>query len=367
MARLPEPHQPTRSRTPARLWTDRPDRCMLLCMVDSLDIQIINALQIYPRVSWAQLAGILRVDPSTISRRWATLTNQRQAWTSCSEADAPQLREKMISALVEIRCVPGHREHVITELGRQQAISSVHCTSGARDLYVMTSTDSLLSMDRYVDERIAVIPGIVGTRTHYLRKIFVEGANWRLTALSKEQVKALHDFRPSEPPKQRKPIHRAVVAALEGDVRRTAADMQQELGRSLSMIARDIDAVLAADWVRWRVDFAHTLLGWSTAAALWLDVQPLDLERVVASLRLLNHVRLCASVTGNANLAVFLWLRDLQELDEIENKLTSAFPKVRIKDRWIIPRIAKRAGHILDLDSRHLHFVPVRHHQLFED
>ncbi|MGY0064428.1 Lrp/AsnC ligand binding domain-containing protein [Streptomyces sp. LZ34] len=336
-------------------------------MVDSLDMQIINALQIHPRVSWAQLGGILRIDPSTISRRWSALTSQRQVWTSCSEADAPHLREQMISALVEIRCVPGRREHVIAELGRQASISSVHCTSGPRDLYVMISTDSLLSMDRYIDERIAVIPGIVGTRTHYLRKIFFEGASWRLKVLSKEQVKALHDFRPSEPPKRRKPTHRAVVAALEGDVRRTAADMQRELGRSLSMISRDIDAVLAADWVRWRVDFAHTLLGWSAAAALWLDVQPLNLERVVASLRLLNHVRLCASVTGKANLAVFLWLHDLQELDEIENKLTSAFPKVLIKDRWIVPRIAKRAGHILDLDSRHVRLVPLGHHPVFED
>jgi len=83
---------------------------MLACMVDTLDVQILNALQIHPRVSWAQLGRILRVDPSTISRRWSTLTNRRQAWTSCSEGDAPQLREEMVSALVEISCTPGRRD-----------------------------------------------------------------------------------------------------------------------------------------------------------------------------------------------------------------------------------------------------------------
>lgn len=336
-------------------------------MVDTLDFRIINALQIHPRVSWAQLGRILQVDPSTISRRWSALTTTRQVWTSCSEGDAPRLHDQMISALVEISCAPGHREKVINELGRQGPVSSVHCTSGPRDIYVMISTDSLLSMDRYVDELIAVIPGIVGTRTHYLRKIFFEGSSWRLNTLSREQVKALRDLRPSDPPKQRRPAHRAVVAALGADVRRSAADMQAELGRSLSMISRDIDAVLAADWVKWRVDFAHSLLGWQAAAALWLDAQPADLERVVASLRLLNNVRLCASVTGDASLAVFLWLRNLQELDEIENRLTSMFPKVLIKDRWIVPRIAKRAGHILDLDSRHIRLVPLGHHPVFED
>jgi DNA-binding Lrp family transcriptional regulator len=273
----------------------------------------------------------------------------------------------MISALVEISCTPGRREHVIGALSEQGPVSSVHCTSGPRDLYIMISTDSLLSMDRYIDERIAVVPGIVGTRTHYLRRIYFEGSSWRLKALSKDQVKAVHDLRPSDPPKRRKPVHQAVVAALGADVRRSAADMQPELGRSLSMISRDIDAVLAASWVKWRVDFSPALLGWQAAAALWLDVQPSDLERVVGSLRLLDNVRLCASVTGDANLAVFLWLRSLQELDEIESRLTSAFPRMLVKDRWIVPRIAKRAGHILDLDSRHVRLVPLGHHPVFED
>ncbi|MGV9379441.1 Lrp/AsnC family transcriptional regulator [Nonomuraea sp. NPDC003707] len=335
-------------------------------MVDGLDFQIINALQIHPRVPWVQLGRILRVDPSTISRRWSALTQQRQVWTSCFECE-PRTGQQEISALVEIRCAPGQRGDVIAELSRQGPIISVHCTSGARDLYVMISMPTLLSMDRYIDERISGVPGIVGTRTHYLRRIFLEGSGWRLNALSDEQARALHLLRPSEPPEHRKPAHLDVIAALSTDVRRTAADMQRQLGRSISVISRDIDALLAANWVRWRVDFAHTLLGWSAAAVLWLDVKHPDLERLIASLRLLCHVRLCASVTGEANLAVFLWLRNLQELDEIEGRLSSMFPKLLVKDRWIVPRIAKRTGYILDLDSRRLRYVPVGGQPVFDD
>ncbi|MEV6155599.1 Lrp/AsnC family transcriptional regulator [Nonomuraea sp. NPDC052129] len=336
-------------------------------MVDGLDFQIINALQIHPRVTWAQLGRILRVDPSTISRRWSALTHERQVWTSCFEADGQRSHGREVSALVEIRCAPGRRVDVIAELGRQGPIFSVHCTSGPRDLYIMVSTHTLLSMDRYIDEHIAVIPGIVGTQTHYLRRIFLEGSGWRLNALSDQQVEALRLLRPSEPPEHRKPTHRDVITALSTDVRRTAADMQRELGRSISVISRDIDALLAADWVRWRVDFAHTLMGWSAAAVLWLDVQHSEMERLVSMLRSLENVRMCASVTGATNLAVFLWLRDLQELDEIEGKLASLFPKAPIKDRWIVPRIAKRTGYILDLDSRRLRYVPVGGQPVFED
>ena len=177
----------------------------------------------------------------------------------------------------------------------------------------------------------------------------------------------MHHLRPSDPPTERKAAYRDIIDALGTDVRRTNAELQRELGRSLSVVSRDIDTLLAADWVRWRVDFAHTLLGWSAAAVLWLNVQHPDLERIVASFRQLNQVRFCASVRGEANLAVFLWLHDLQELDEIENKLGAVFPRVLIKDRWIVPRIAKRTGYILDLDSRRLRYVPVSSQPVFED
>jgi len=354
-------------RDPHDHWSPRCARRMMLDMVDALDLQIINALQIHPRVSWAQLGRVLRVDPSTISRRWSVLTKERQVWTSCYEGPGARSKEPIVSALVEIRCAPGRRGDVIAELARQGPIFSVHCTSGPRDLYIMISTHSLLSMDRYIDEHIVVTPGIVGTRTHYLRTVFLEGSGFRLNALADDQVKALQHLRPSDPPQQRKPAYHEIIQALGADVRRTTADLQRDLGRSLAVVSRDIDALLAASWVRWRVDFAHTLLGWSAAAVLWLNVQQSDLERIVASFGQLNQVRLCASVTGQANLAVFLWLHNLQELDEIEGRLGAVFPRVLIKDRWIVPRIAKRTGYILDLDSRRLRYVPITSQPVFED
>jgi DNA-binding Lrp family transcriptional regulator len=250
---------------------------------------------------------------------------------------------------------------------RQGPIFGVSCTSGPRDLYLLISTDTLLSMDRYVDERIAVIAGVTGTRIHYLRTVFIEGSTWRLRVLDAEQTSALETMRPVDPPPQRKPAHTELVAAMATDVRRTAAELQDELGRSISVISRDIDAVLAAGWVRWRVDFAHALLGWTAGAMLWLDVPHPDLDRVVASLRTLPNVRLCASVTGTANLAVSLWLRDLHELDDIELRLATVYPRLRIRDRWIVPRIAKRTGYTLDLDSRRLDYIPISGQVVFED
>ncbi|MFF2300312.1 Lrp/AsnC family transcriptional regulator [Arthrobacter sp. NPDC058127] len=325
-------------------------------MPDALDFQIINALQIHPRVSWTQLGKILAVDSSTISRRWNTLLSERLAWASCYDSGTLGTAGAVF-ALVEVRCVSGRRGEVIEELVRQPAVFSVNCTSGSRDLYLMLVASTLVETDRYVDAHISSIPGIIGTRTHYLRTIYRESSSWRLNVLKPGQVDALEKLRPSAKNVEHKPAYDAIIAALRGDPRRTAAQVQAEVGRSISVISRDIDAILAAKWVRWHVDFAQQIMGWPAAAVLWLDVNRADHERVVASLKMLNQVRVCASVTGQANLYVLLWLRDLEELDDLEHRFTSAFPRVQIKDRWIIPRIAKRQGHILDDDSRHQQFV----------
>ncbi|BCW45096.1 AsnC family transcriptional regulator [Arthrobacter sp. StoSoilB5] len=332
---------------------------MILFMADALDFQIINALQIHPRVSWAQLSKVLAVDASTISRRWSALISERRAWMTCYDSGAPKTRNGGVSALVEVRCVSGRRSEVIEELASKPPIFSVNCTSGSRDLFVLISTLSLVETDRYVDEHIASIPGIIATQTHYLRKVFFEGSSWRLQALSQAQVKSLENLRPSAKNVERKAAYEEIIRALQTDARRTAADVQAETGRSIAVVARDIDAVLSADWVRWQVDFAQQLMGWSAAAVLWLNVNRTDQDRVVDSLTRLNQARFCALVTGKANLAVLLWLHDLEELDNIEHRITAAYPHIEIHDRWIVPRIAKRLGHILDVDSSHLRFVPL--------
>ena len=336
-------------------------------MPDVLDFQIVNALQLYPRISWVQLSRVINVDASTLSRRWQALIQNRLVWTNCEEADEANAREQTVSALVEIRCTPGMRGDVIAALGRQGPIFSIHCTSGARDLYIMVSMPSLALMDRYIDEHVVVVPGIAGTQTHYFRAIYQEASSWRFAALTAAQATAVERLRPPMAVVEKKPAYQELVASLATDVRRSAADVQQEVGRSISVVSRDLDVLLSADWVRWRIDFAHMGMGFATAAVLWLSVEQAELNRVAVSMKLLPQVRFCASATGEANLAVMMWLRNLRELDEIELRIASVFAKVQITDRWIVPRIAKRDGHILDLDSRRLRFVPNEQLPLFED
>ncbi|QTX03834.1 Lrp/AsnC family transcriptional regulator [Agromyces archimandritae] len=334
-------------------------------MADILDFELMNALQLAPRIPWAQLAPILNSDPSTLSRRWHRLVDDHVVWTTCVYAAVPAhgsqvpLEMRVRGAIVEIVCAPGRREAVIRAMSELSHISSVHCTSGARDLYLTIFAPGLLAIDRYVDGLGDVIDGILATRTHYIRTTFQDGASWRLNALAPRQRRALEASLPD-------PIARAVptrahlelIEALSRDVRRPVSAVSAEFGKSLAAVSRGIDTLLGAPWVRWRVDFAHNLVGWDASATIWLAVPQAELEKVAASLCLLPQVRWCASVAGPANLMASLWLRDLDELDDIEGKLTKVFPRLTITDRWLTPRIAKRLGNVLDDSGRWERFVP---------
>jgi DNA-binding Lrp family transcriptional regulator len=361
------PHPRVRTSKFAVILTNRCAARQILYVADAIDFQLINAIQISPRISWAQLAGILQVDASTLSRRWQKMIDDRMLWTTCfyiepkgANAKEKELTTPRRTAIVEVMCQPGRREDVIREVSKHRQISAVHCTSGSRDLYLTLMAADLISLDRLVDDLGTSVPGITGTRTHHVRTFFQEGSSYRVGALSPAQARAVRDTLPANPrravPTQ---SYLDLIDALTDDVRRPASAVQQRLGKSLAAVSRGIDTLLAADWVRWRIDFANNLMGWEGSAMIWLSVNQSEMEKVAAALLLFPQLRMCASVTGGANLVASFWLRDLDELDDIEDKLTRVFSAIRIVDRWIVPRVAKRAGHIFDSDGRWHGFVPM--------
>lgn len=324
-----------------------------------LDLQILSAVQLNPRISWTRLAAILSVDASTISRRWTRMQEARTVWTTCFASPRP-VGAHLKYAFIELSCAPGRRQEIIDVLTEERRVYSVNCTSGSRDLFLIVSGVGLAALDGYIDERITSIPGVTAAKTHFVQAIHLDGPTSRLRHLTEHQVEAVLKTLPSRDRKV--PISASyleLIAALAGDVRRPVSDVQKEVGRSLSSVSRGIETLLAVDWARWRVDLAHDLMGWEAEAMLWLRVDHPDVDRTIAMIIGLPHVRLCASVVGEANLVASFWLRDLHELEILERRLQGPHGGLRVIDRWIIPRVAKRTGHVLDREGRWSHFVPI--------
>ncbi len=50
---------------------------------EDLTVALLAALQIHPRGSWTEIAPVLGVDASTLSRRWQHLQDEGLAWVTC--------------------------------------------------------------------------------------------------------------------------------------------------------------------------------------------------------------------------------------------------------------------------------------------
>jgi len=329
-------------------------------MEHAMDHQIVSALQLNPRISWSRLGEILATDPTTLSRRWRRLREERVVWTTCFELPVGSPPNPVRVGVVEVCTEAGRREEVIAALSRERLVYGIQCTSGDRDLAVMVSGASVRRVDEYVEARITSAPGVTQTRTHYLHAIHRDGPSWRLGSLTAAQATAVRrtlPVRASQAPPT--PLLRDLVAALNPDLRRPLAGLHEAVGRSLSTVSRGVETLLAVDWCSWRVDLAHEHTGWEAEAWLWLHASGPDLPRLVARLDELPQTRLSGSVSGEANIAVCVWLRELRELDLLQHQLGSTVPSLRVVDRWVVPRVAKRGGHVLDRDGRQAEYIPI--------
>ena len=71
------------------------------------------------------------------------------------------------------------------------------------------------------------------------------------------------------------------------------------------------------------------------------------------------EVRLCVSVTGTHNLVLSVRQRSLADIQRLDAALARRFPDLRVAERRVSLRTAKRMGRILDADGRADRAVPV--------
>ena len=329
--------------------------------MDDVDFALVNALQVSPRASWSQLEAILGVDATTLSRRWTRLVESGLVWSSCF-AVTPSERAQLstgVLALAEVSCVAGERENVIDKVALNPSVLTIECTSGSRELILTLSFRSVSEVDAYVAAELAAVPGVLATRTHFTRTFFKEGTSWRLGVLTQRQIRALHALPATgiDAPAMPTRLHESVMTGLAGDIRRSATSIADEIGKSVATVTRAIGQIMHAPWARTRIDLAHNVVGYDASVMVWFSVPHHQLETVGAGLALMPETRMCCSLINSANLAVVLWLHNLREFDAIEANIARAFPTAQIEDRWMLPRFAKRIGHILTPAGLHAGFV----------
>jgi DNA-binding Lrp family transcriptional regulator len=321
------------------------------------DLELINALQIAPRVSWSDAAGILGVHATTLAARWDRLRTAGVAWTTAHLIGDPK---QMCLALVDVDCEMRQRADVTAALAAIPEVVTVEEAASNRDLMLTVITPTLGHFSESVVPQYKEIPGLLKYRTSLCTRLHVGGYAWRLNVLSKAQQNALNALAGPEaagnvpPAGTAAPLPRShldLIPFLAQDGRATAAEIARSLRRNPATVQRQLNRVLSSQLLSFRCEIAQKYSGYPVTCQWFANVPPGRHEAAAAELRGLRNVRLAASTTGRTNFVIIMWLQSLAEVMNAELALQQRIPGIELAESVVVLSAAKRVGWMLNPDS----------------
>jgi DNA-binding Lrp family transcriptional regulator len=313
------------------------------------DRELLHALQVAPRVSWAEAARILDSTPAALARRWARLRERGLAWVTAHPGGTYR---GLTLAMVEVDCLPGRRADVVRAVCADPRAVTVEESTRGRDLMLTVITPDLLSLTRFVLDELERLPGVERQRTYLATTVHRHGTHWRIDALTPAQVRALEQVARVRPTGLLRDEDRPLLPLLALDGRRSAADLARLTGRNPATVRRQLARVVGCEQLSFRTELASSASGWSVSSNFTAHVDPVDHARTVTALATLPELRLCLSTTGETNLVMTTWTRSLDDLLSIEQLLGEKMPWLRLHESAVNLRTPKRMGWLLDEAGR---------------
>lgn len=321
------------------------------------ELLLIDALQVWPRASWAKLGPVLAADPVTLARRWARLRERGVAWVTAEQPWASTPR----GAVIEVECEGPATEDLIGVLVQDGPCLSVDVTSGSRNLLLTVATTSDRELNRYALERLNNLAGVRAVRVQPVVRGIAVGSQWRLRALDVEQAAAIEAMRRDDDatrPARQGAVDAEIGRLLSLDGRVTSQAVAAALGITPRKARERLAATLSSEGLELRTDMPRWASGWPIAAWYFVRVPAAHLSAVGTQLRTLRSVRAVLSVAGPANVLVNVWMRSLVEVEHLEGVMEQQLPGVSVLDRSLVMAVRKRMGRVFDADESPVGVVP---------
>ena len=329
-------------------------------MINEDELALVHALQVQPRATWTDLAGVLGCTTVTAARRWERLHAEGIAWV----AAVPGARCSALTAFVRLRCAAGRRETVAAELAGDPEAVTIELTAGGYDLFVEVITPGLADFTRYLLDRVEQLPDVTEVSVDVATHVVTEASRWRLDALAPRLTSALAEAGASRP-RERPParglteLDARLLTALGVDGRRPWDGLAQATGTSAATARRRVERLLATEEAALRCDIAAPLFGRPVTLSLRAQLPAPELAVTARSVTALPGVRFVATLAGPDNLLATFWLRSVEEVHRVEAELLVRHPAVRVTDRALALRAVKRMGRLLDAAGRSAGVVPL--------
>lgn len=145
--------------------------------MDQVDYKIVNALMDNGRITWAELAGLLRLSSPATADRVRRLEEQGiiKGYTALINAESTGYG---LTALIAVSLErPTHREAFLDKIMKVPEIQECHHTAGDDDYMLKVRCQSTRDLDRIISEELKSLSGIVRTRTTIVLSTLKETSN----------------------------------------------------------------------------------------------------------------------------------------------------------------------------------------------
>ncbi|MFE1881986.1 Lrp/AsnC family transcriptional regulator [Streptomyces diastatochromogenes] len=299
--------------------------------LDSLDLKLLQALQLDGRAAFSRIGDVLGVSDQTVARRFRRLrtTAGLRVLGVVDEA-----RLGRTTWIVRLGCTPDVSEQLATALARRSDTQYVDLIAGGTEVMCAMKPRSEKDRDELLFDRLRRTPRVTSVSAHCLLHIFYGGPlGWldKIQALDAEQVAALR-------PPQAEPRSgtvaldaddEALLALLGRDGRATFSELQSATGQSESAVKRRVERLRSSGVLYFDVQHDTAPLGQGVGAMLWLTVAPAALADVGRALAEHREVRFAAAITGQANVVASVLSSDTGELYRYLSEKIGALAGVR--------------------------------------
>jgi DNA-binding Lrp family transcriptional regulator len=327
--------------------------------IDEVDLQLLDALNTNPRVSFERLGTVLGISPNTAARRWQRLADSGHAWVS--SVPGPHLA--LVGAVYEVGAEPGHTVGVARELAAIPQVISVYATDGAFDLHTVVLAGDFQALSALLVERLPRVPGIAHVRAQVALQWY-SGVHWRLGAIDNRRRRSVAegadvDHRHAARDRAFLPADRALFLALQRDGRAQYRRLAHDLDTSEHLVRRRLNSLINRGTLAFRTDFARREGGWPVEFVLWLSIPHHKLDHYGAEIGNWSETRISLSTVGSTNLMVMSQVHQISDLSQIVERIRATLPEATVIDQRLVLRPFKSWGRLLDVAGHAVGIVPV--------
>jgi DNA-binding Lrp family transcriptional regulator len=285
-------------------------------LLSDLDIAIIGALQRAPRAPLHDIAGVLGVSPSTVSRRFAAL--RQSSLVDVTVSLNWGLTGRAHPSVVWISCRTGYVQEAARQIAALPQVQSVMIVTGRFDLQCILHHENRHAVSHTILETLSAIPGVKDLDTHIILSTSRSSREWRIehpfTPSELDRLAGLHDH-PNEGHPIELDAYRDLINLLLADGRISVNEISEKLSISRSTAARTLSHVLSSRSVRLRVDVEPLTVGFDIGIVLQLSCLPAGVRSNLEALGAHPLIRFAALTLGDSFILVHADFRNEEELE----------------------------------------------------